>query len=116
VAHHHRRSNITRRHEVCREHQHVPRSVQIAGRGGIPATAVGIAGNLTVANVLFKGNVAVGPDLIVNPATSTLNFKAGDEIANCFLSALHADGSLALVLGDGQTADLIVDVTAYFTP
>jgi hypothetical protein len=95
---------------------HVPRSVVIAGRGGIPANAVIVTGNLTVCNAAAKGNVAVGPDPIANPSTSTLNFKAGDELANGFTSALHSDGTLALVLGDGTTADLIIDITAYFTP
>jgi hypothetical protein len=95
---------------------HVPRSVQIAGRGTIPAGAAIVTGNLTVCNAAAKGNVAVGPDPIVKPDTSTLNFKAGDELANGFTSALRADGTLALVLGDGTSADLILDITAYFTP
>jgi hypothetical protein len=95
---------------------HVPRAVQIAGRGGIPAGAILIAGNLTVATAATKGNVSIGPDQVASPTTSTLNFKAGDELANGFIAALHSDGTLALVLGDGTTADLIVDVTAYFTP
>ena len=96
---------------------HVPRVIPVAGRAGIPANAVGIVGNVTVTNPSAAGYVAVGPDPVVSPSTSTLNFAAGQTIANAVTVGLHPDGSLAatFVAPAGQTTDLILDVTGYFT-
>ena len=96
---------------------HVPRVIPVAGRAGIPANAVGIVGNVTVTNPSAAGYVAVGPDPLVFPSTSTLNFAAGQTIANAVTVGLHPDGSLAatFVAPAGQTTDLILDVTGYFT-
>jgi hypothetical protein len=95
---------------------HTPRAVVIAGRGGIPANAVGIVGNVTVTNPSAAGYVAVGPDPLVSPSTSTVNFVAGQTIANGITVGLHPDGTLAatFVGPAGQTTDLILDVTGYF--
>jgi hypothetical protein len=94
---------------------HIPRSVQIAGRGGIPANATIVAGNLTVTNAATKGNATVGPAQTPNPTSSTIDFVSGVDLANGFTSALNTDGTLALVMGDGTTADFVIDISAYFT-
>ena len=96
---------------------HVPRAVVVAGRGGIPSNAVGIAGNVTVTNPSSGGYVAVGPDQTTDPVTSTLSFAAGETIANAVVIGLHPDGTLAatFVGPAGSTTDLILDVTGYFT-
>lgn len=95
---------------------HVPRSVQIAGRGGIPANAVIVTGNLTVTGAATKGNATISADPVAKPTSSTINFVPGVDLANGFTSALRADGTLALVMGDGTAADFVIDITAYFTP
>jgi hypothetical protein len=94
---------------------HVPRSVVIAGRGGIPANATIVTGNLTVTGAATKGNATVSADPLAIPTSSTINFVPGVDLANGFTSALRADGTLALVMGDGTTADFIIDISAYFT-
>ncbi len=95
---------------------HIPRAVQIAGRGGIPANATIVNGNLTVTGAATKGNATISADAVAKPTSSTINFVPGVDLANGFTSALAADGTLALVMGDGTTADFVIDITAYFTP
>ena len=93
----------------------VPRTFQVSGRGGVPANAVAVTGNLTVTNQTKAGYVFLGPDPVANPTSSTLNFPLGDSRANGVTVALGADGSLsATYVAAGATTDLIFDVTGYF--
>ena len=95
----------------------VPRTFQVAGRGGIPASATAVTGNLTVADVAAGGAVYLGPVATASPSTSTINFGAGDVIANGVTVALAGDGSLsATYLAEWGTTSLIFDVSGYFTP
>ncbi|MEX1073013.1 MAG: peptidoglycan recognition family protein, partial [Chloroflexota bacterium] len=50
-----------------------PRSFQVSGRGGVPANAVAVTGNLTVTNQTVAGAAFLGPAPLVAPASSTLN-------------------------------------------
>jgi hypothetical protein len=54
-----------------------------------------------------------------NPTSSTLNFPLGDDRANAVTVALGAGGTLSVTYAAptlGQTAQVIFDVTGYFTP
>jgi hypothetical protein len=95
-----------------------PRTWQVAGRGGVPAEAIAVSGNVTVTGQTSAGFVAVTPVATSNPATSTLNFPAGDTRANGIVVPLGSGGTLsALFQGKpGSKADLIFDVTGYFLP
>ena len=94
-----------------------PATFQITGRGGIPAGATAITGNVTVTDETDSWAIFVGPIPIVHPASSTLNFVAGDIRANGLTVALGAGGKLSAtyMARDGATTDLVVDVTGYFT-
>jgi len=50
------------------------------------------------------------------PATSTLNYAAGQTRANNAVTALASDtsGLAAVLLGSGGTVQLILDVVGYF--
>jgi carboxypeptidase T len=74
----------------------LPRSVQIAGRGDIPDSAVAVTANVTITAQTSKGYVTVGPTVSSSPATSTLNAPLGDTRANGVTVAL-AGGKLAAV-------------------
>ncbi len=93
-----------------------PRTWQIAGRGGIPAGATAITGNVTVVGQTGAGFVSLGPVASASPTTSTLNFPPGDTRANGFTAKLAGNGKLAAVFigGAGATTHLIVDVTGYY--
>ncbi len=94
----------------------VPKSVDIAGRGGIPDDAVAITGNLTVTGHTAGGYAALTQVPIANPATSTINFPVGDNRANNVTSPLSSIGGVSLTYraSAGKTTHFILDVTGYF--
>ena len=94
-----------------------PKTIQITGRGGIPANAVAITGNVTVTNQQQAGFVAMTRLPDSNPATSTLNFPVHDNRANNVTSPLSTSGAVSLTYKtstSGKTADVLLDVTGYF--
>lgn len=96
----------------------VARTFQVAGRGGVPTNAVGVTGNLTVTGQTAGGYLFLGPVATRTPTSSTLNFPLGDTRANGVTVALGASGTLSItyVAGAGRRAQVIFDVTGYFTP
>jgi len=95
-----------------------PRTFQVSGRGGVPASAVAITGNLTVTQQSAPGYVYLGPDQTASPTSSTLNFPLWDNRANGVTVALGAGGSLSAtyISGTGGYTHLVFDVTGYFMP
>jgi hypothetical protein len=95
-----------------------PRTFQVATRGGVPAGAAAVTGNVTVTGETNSWAIYIGPDAIVKPSTSTINFSKGDVTANGLTVALGAGGTLSAtyLATAGNTTDLVFDVTGYFTP
>jgi N-acetylneuraminic acid mutarotase len=96
-----------------------PATIAIAGHGGVPVSATGISGNLTVAQQTYAGYITVAPhlDAGVAPTFSTINFPKGDVRANGFYVRLNDDGSLAVVYEAsraGSSTHFIIDITGYF--
>ncbi len=94
----------------------VPRTFQVTGRGGVPAAAVAVTGNLTVTGQTSGGFVFLGPSASSSPASSTLNFPIGDNRANGVIVKLSGTGRLGAVFvgsTSGKTANLVFDVTGY---
>jgi hypothetical protein len=95
-----------------------PRTVQITGRGGIPAGATAITANLTVTSQTKAGFVTLGPTPVSSPTTSSINFPVGDNRANGVTVPLSGGGAVSAVYisqTSGWTTHLILDVTGYFT-
>jgi hypothetical protein len=85
---------------------------------GLPSNAVAVTGNLTVTQASAGGFLYIGPMASDFPASSTLNFPAGDDRANAVTVALGAGNNLAITYvapSDGPTAQAIFDLTGYFT-
>jgi hypothetical protein len=98
---------------------HVARTFQVTGHGGVPATASAVSGNLTVTQQDSLGFLYVGPVAVDYPTTSTLNFPTNDDRANSVTVLLGSGGTLSITFAAptlGPTADVIFDVTGYFTP
>ena len=98
---------------------YVARTFQVTGAGGVPSNASAVTGNLTVTQQTAGGYLFAGPAATNNPTSSTLNFPVGDDRANAVTVALSALGTLSVTYAAsslGQTADVIFDVTGYFTP
>jgi spore germination protein YaaH len=97
------------------------RTFQVAGVGGVLAGATAVTGNLTVTGQTYLGYLYVGPVPMNNPTSSTLNFPKGDDRANAVTVALGTGGTLSVTYAappaaPGATADVVFDVTGYFTP
>jgi hypothetical protein len=101
----------------------VPRTFGVAGRWDsngnvvVPANAQAVTGNLTLTNQTSTGFAYIGQDSTNNPSSSTVNAPVGDNRANNLVVALDSTGSLSAVFVGtaGSHADLIFDVTGYFT-
>ncbi len=94
------------------------RSFALAGRCGIPATARAVSANLTVTGAGAAGYLrAFAADLATAPATSNLNFGAGQIRANNAVVAVSQDGNAAITVLPGLatgTVNVIFDVNGYF--
>jgi hypothetical protein len=98
---------------------HVARTFQVSGYGGVPSGAIAVTGNLTVTQQTSAGYLFIGPVATNNPTSSTLNFPVGDDRANAVTVALGTGGTLSVTYAAatlGPTAQVIFDVTGYFTP
>jgi hypothetical protein len=92
------------------------RSWQVAGFSPIPADAVAVTGNVTVNGQQAGGFVSVTVTPTNNPATSTINFPAGQTRANNVTIPLSSAGRLSAVFRgpSGKKTHLLFDVTGYF--
>jgi len=98
-------------------HANSARTFAIAGRGTVPSNATAITANVTAVNETSSWAVYVGPDPIDHPTTSTVNFSGHQVQANSLIVALSETGTLSATYmsKSGNTTDLVLDVTGYFT-
>ena len=90
-------------------------AVQVAGRGGVPATGVSaVVINVTESSAMAGGYVTVYADGTTKPNASNLNFPAGDTRANLVTVAVGGDGKIVLTNTSGSSVQLIGDVAGYF--
>ncbi|HET9456149.1 MAG TPA: hypothetical protein VFO78_02320 [Candidatus Limnocylindrales bacterium] len=96
----------------------VPRTFGVAGLFSIPAAAVAVTGNVTIANQTAAGYLSVTPTPVANPLSSTINFPLGDTRANNLTIPVGPNGTLSAVYKAtaGRSTHLIVDITGYFLP
>jgi hypothetical protein len=93
------------------------RTFPLVGRCGIPETASAVALNLTVTGPTALGHLIVFPLGSPLPASSTLNYRAGQTRANNAIVPLGTGGAIAVACGQSSgTTDFIIDVNGYFTP
>jgi len=71
--------------------------------------------NLTVVDATGNGYVTAYPDGGTEPATSNLNYLAGRTVANEVVVAVGSDGDIDFTNSGKGQADLIVDLSGYFT-
>ncbi|HEU4673243.1 MAG TPA: glycosyl hydrolase family 18 protein [Candidatus Limnocylindrales bacterium] len=92
-----------------------PRTLTVAGRGGVPSDATAVSVNVTVTGATSKGYLAITKTADSTPSTSTLNVSRGQSLANGITLPLASDGSVSLVWvgASGSHANVILDVTGY---
>jgi len=88
--------------------------LRLAAVGGIPANVSAVALNLTVAQPTAGGYITAYPSGGSRPTTSSVNFTAGQTVANMAVVPVGADGTIELYNGSGGTAALVADVSGYF--
>lgn len=91
-------------------------SVQVTGRGGVPAAGVtAVVVNLTSVGATASGHLTAWPTGQPRPGTSNLNFRAGSVVANQAIIPVGAGGRISLAVGGGAT-HVVVDVQGWFGP
>ena len=91
-----------------------PRDFVLPGRCDIPADAVAVSLNLTVIMPGGSGYLAVFPKGGSVPLVSSVNFSAGQVIANAAIVPLGTGGAITIFTG-GAGAHLVIDANGYFT-
>jgi len=91
-------------------------AVQITGTHGIPSAGVtAVALNITEADDSAAGFVTAYPDGTTRPVTSDTHWGAGQIASEFTIVPLGSDGRLDLYNGSSGSADLIADLSGYYT-
>lgn len=91
----------------------VPRNFPLAGQCGIPPSAGAMSLNITVTNTLGPGFILIYPEGGAQPVVSTLNYIAGQTVANAAIVPLGMGGGVTVIAGVSGT-DLIIDTNGYY--
>jgi hypothetical protein len=90
--------------------------VQIGGTDLVPDDATGVMLNVTTVRPTSVGYVSVFPGgTSVMPATSTVNFEPGQDVANTTFVALGEDGDVCYGTAGAPQVGILLDVTGYTT-
>ncbi|MFM2438201.1 MAG: hypothetical protein RLZ55_1020 [Actinomycetota bacterium] len=89
-------------------------TVPVAGVAGVPSDAAAVALNVTAVGPSAPGHLRVYPCGTELPNASTLNFPAGQNVANASLTRVGIGGAVCVyTVAD---TDVIVDVNGWFAP
>ncbi len=92
-----------------------PVSVQITGRGGVPASNVkAVIMNVTTTGGTAASDLEIWPSGQSNPKVSDLNFSAGQTIANQVTVMVGTGGKVQVYNSSGK-AHVIFDVAGYIS-
>jgi 5'-nucleotidase len=90
-------------------------TLQVTGRGGVPADAKAVSLNVTSTDATGTGYITVWDCADPRPVASSVNFVKGAVAPNAVLTKLSATGTVCLYVAEAST-DVLVDVFGYFTP
>jgi hypothetical protein len=82
---------------------------------GIPVEAAAYSVNVTVTNAAGPGFILIYPQGGSQPLASTLNYVAGQTVANAAIVSA-GPGSVVTVVAGVSGTDLILDINGYFSP
>jgi len=91
----------------------VPRNFVLIGQCGIPASAGVASLNITVTGTQGPGFILIYPQGESQPPVSTLNYRAGQTLANAAVVPLGTGGGVLVVAGVSGT-HLIIDTNGYY--
>jgi len=81
---------------------------------GIPAEVDSYSLNITVTNTLGPGFILIYPQGGAQPTVSTLNYVAGQTVANAAIVPAGTNGGVTVIAGVSGT-NLIIDINGYFS-
>ena len=84
----------------------------VAGRGGVPGSAVSVVLNVTAVSPSGDGYLTVFPCGEAQPNTSNVNYVAGQVVPNAVIAKVGAGGSVCIYTY--AETELLVDVAASF--
>ena len=87
-------------------------ALDLAGRDGVDAGATAVALNLTVTAPQAAGFLTVWPCGVPQPATSNLNFTAGQTVPNLVISRIGSGRTVCIV--SSATTHVIADLSGWF--
>ncbi|MCX5607095.1 hypothetical protein OHB39_05795 [Streptomyces sp. NBC_00047] len=90
--------------------------LDIADRRGVPKGATAVALNMTVTNPRDAGHLTAFPSGQAAPSTSSVNFSAGQTVANSVIVPIGSDGRISIRNGGWAPTDVVVDVVGYYSP
>jgi hypothetical protein len=91
-----------------------PMSLQVTGRGGVPATGVtAVILNVIAVDPAGGGFLTVWPNGEPLPLASNLNFPTGQTVPNLVVAKVGAGGKVNIYNGGG-TAHLVADVAGWY--
>src|SRR5215831_2485584 len=82
---------------------------------GFPGSIAAYSLNITVTNTLGPGFIKIYPQGGSAPVVSTLNYVAGQTVANAAIVPAGTSGGITVVAGVSGT-DLIIDINGYYAP
>lgn len=89
--------------------------LQVAGRGGVPASGVAaVAIDVTATAPAKPGYLTVYPSASTRPSASSLNFDIGRTVPNLVIVPPGSNGKIDLYNGSAGQVQLIADVQGYF--
>jgi len=91
----------------------VPKTLQVRGVGGVPATADAVIMNVTVTGGTANSFVTAYPAGSALPNASNVNFAVGETIPNLVTVKVGTAGQVAFANAVGAV-DVIADVVGYF--
>ena len=91
-------------------------SVKVTGRGGVPTGATTAVVTVAAVNPRAAGYVTAWASRSARPNTSTINFVAGQTVANLAYVPIGPDGSIQLANSSRGSVDLLADVAGYMVP
>jgi len=90
------------------------RTLQVTGRGGVPAAGVSaVVLNITAVGSTTGGFLTVHPTGTARPLASNLNFGPGETIPNLVIAKVSAAGQVTIYNDTGST-NVIADVAGWF--
>lgn len=80
---------------------------------GIPSTVAAYSLNITATQAVGAGFIIIWPQGLSQPVVSTLNYLAGETIANAAIVSAGTNGGVSVVAGVSNT-HVIIDINGYF--